>query len=90
MSDEQATSGTVAPDMLRGYIERIQRLETEKAETASAIKEVYGEAKGNGLNVAIMKKLISILKQADGNSKREEFESELDVYLAALGVIEHG
>jgi uncharacterized protein (UPF0335 family) len=94
MSDEQESSGaiygTVAGDQLRAYIERIQRLESEKTETANAIKEVYGEAKGNGLDPKIMKKIVSILKDSNGNDKREEFETLLDTYLAALGVIDRG
>lgn len=92
MSDEQESSGaiygTVAGDQLRAYIDRIQRLETEKKETSDAIREVYNEAKGNGLDPKIMKKIVAILKDSDGNNKREEFETLLDTYLAALGVID--
>jgi uncharacterized protein (UPF0335 family) len=90
MSDEQGSVGEVhggvATDSLRKFIERIQRLESEKSEIANAIKDLYGAAKAEGLDVKIMKKVISILKE--GNAKREEFESILDTYLAALGVID--
>lgn len=39
----------VARDQLRSFIERIERLEEEKKTIADDIKDVYGEAKGTGL-----------------------------------------
>jgi uncharacterized protein (UPF0335 family) len=74
--------------MLRESIERIQRLESEKTQISSDIKEIYATAKSEGLDTKIMKKIVAILKDSDGNSKREEFETLLDTYLAALGVID--
>jgi uncharacterized protein (UPF0335 family) len=92
MSDEQETSGevlgTISGKMLRESIERIQRLESEKTQISSDIKEIYATAKSEGLDTKIMKKIVAILKDSDGNSKREEFETLLDTYLAALGVID--
>ena len=68
---------------LKAFIERIERLEEEKKAIADDIKEVYAEAKGNGYDVKIMRKVISIRKQ-DENKRREE-EEILDLYLSALG-----
>jgi uncharacterized protein (UPF0335 family) len=68
---------------LKAFIERIERLEEEKKAIAEDIKEVYGEAKGNGYDVKIMRKIISIRRQ-DENKRREE-EEILDLYLSALG-----
>ncbi len=68
---------------LKAFIERIERLEEEKKAIAEDIKEVYAEAKGNGYDVKIMRKIISIRKQ-DENKRREE-EEILDLYLSALG-----
>ncbi len=42
-----ADVGGVAADRLRSFIERIERLEEEKAALAADIKEVYSEAKGS-------------------------------------------
>lgn len=88
MSDEQGSfgevQGTVSGDQLRAFIERIQRLEEEKKTISDDIKDVYGEAKGQGFDTKIMRKVISILKE--DKDKRQEFESVLDTYLAALGV----
>lgn len=67
---------------LKAFIERIERLEEEKKAIADDIKEVYGEAKGTGYDVKIMRKIISIRKM-DRDKRREE-EEILDLYLAAL------
>lgn len=68
---------------LKAFIERIERLEEEKKAIADDIKDVYAEAKGNGYDVKIMRKIISLRKQ-DENKRREE-EEILDLYLSALG-----
>lgn len=69
---------------LKAFIERIERLEEEKKAIADDIKEVYAEAKGNGYDVKIMRKVVSIRKQ-DDNKRREE-EEILDLYLSAIGI----
>lgn len=69
---------------LRAFIERIERLEEEKKALADDIKDVYGEAKGNGFDVKIMRKIVSIRKQ--DREKRREEEEILDLYMAALGI----
>jgi uncharacterized protein (UPF0335 family) len=69
---------------LRAFVERIERLEEEKKALASDIKDVFGEAKANGFDVKIMRKILSIRKQ--DRDKRLEEETVLDLYLAALGM----
>jgi uncharacterized protein (UPF0335 family) len=69
---------------LLAFIERIERLEEEKKALTADIKDVYGEAKANGFDVKIMRKIVSIRKQ-DRDSRIEE-ETVLDLYLAALGM----
>jgi uncharacterized protein (UPF0335 family) len=68
---------------LRAFIERIERLEEEKKAIADDIKEVYAEAKGNGFDVKVMRKVISLRKM--DRDKRIEEETILDLYLTALG-----
>ena len=68
---------------LKAFIERIERLEEDKKAIADDIKDVYAEAKGNGYDVKIMRKIVSLRRQ-DENKRREE-EEILDLYLAALG-----
>jgi uncharacterized protein (UPF0335 family) len=69
---------------LRAFIERIEKLEEEKKAIADDIKEVYGEAKGTGFDVKIIRKIVSIRKQ-DRDKRREE-EEILGLYLSALGI----
>lgn len=76
----------VARDQLRSFIERIERLEEEKKTIADDIKDVYGEAKGMGFEVKILKEVIKIRKM--DRDERAEREAILDTYLAALGMIE--
>ena len=69
---------------LRAFVERIERLEEEKKALADDIKDVYAEAKGNGFDVKVIRKVVSIRKQ--DRDKRLEEETILDLYLAALGI----
>lgn len=77
-------AGGVAADQLRAFIERIERLEEEKKVIADDIKDIYAEAKGNGFDVKVMRKIISLRKRKP--HEREEEESILDLYLHALGM----
>lgn len=72
-----------AQGQLKSIIERIERLESEKAEIAEQIKEVFGEAKGNGFDVKILRMVVRIRKQ--DRAKRMETEAILDLYLSAIG-----
>jgi uncharacterized protein (UPF0335 family) len=75
----------IAQGQLRSIVERIERLEEEKAALAADIKEVYAEAKGNGFDIKILRKVIR-LRKVD-RVEREEEEALLDVYMAALGML---
>ncbi|SEG64367.1 DUF2312 domain-containing protein [Bosea lathyri] len=74
----------VAGDQLKSIVERIERLEEEKKTISDDVKEVYAEAKGNGYDVKILRKVIAIRKR-DANERAEE-EAILDLYLQAVGV----
>lgn len=74
----------VGRDQLRAFIERIERLEEEKKAISEDIKEVYGEAKGNGFDVKAMRQIVRIRKL--DASERMEQEAILDTYLHALGM----
>ena len=75
---------SVAADQLKAFIERIERLEEEKASLAGDIREVYAEAKGNGFDTKAMRKIIAMRKK-DFAERREE-EAILDLYMQALGM----
>lgn len=79
---------TVAGDALRRYIERIERLENEKAALADDIRDVFAEAKGNGFDVKTMKQVIKLRKM--NRDEIDEQEYLLETYMAALGMIPEG
>ena len=74
-----------AQTQLKSIVERVERLEQEKSEIAEQIKEVFAEAKGNGFDVKILRKIVRIRKQ--DRAKRMEEEAILDLYLSALGEV---
>jgi len=78
--------GAIARDHLRAFIERIERLEEEKAALMADIREVYAEAKATGYDPRIMRQVVRLRKLEP--SDRQEQEFVLDTYLSALGMIE--
>jgi uncharacterized protein (UPF0335 family) len=76
---------TIARDQLKAVVERIERLEEEKAALASDIKDVYAEAKANGFDTKTLRTVIRLRKQ--DKNERQEQEALLDLYLNALGMI---
>lgn len=80
-----SNSDGIAQDQLRSFIERIERLASEKQALADDIKEVKSEAKGSGFDVSIINKILKI--RAMDPNERSEQEMLLDTYLAALGMI---
>ncbi|MER8924320.1 DUF2312 domain-containing protein [Mesorhizobium sp. M0859] len=83
--DITETSQTVAAGQLRAYIERIERLESEKQTIALDIKEVYSEAKGTGFDTKAMREIVRLRKK--DQAERQEAETILDLYKAALGMV---
>ena len=79
-------SETIAADRLRSFIERIERLEEEKATLMADIKEVYAEAKGVGFDTKIMRQVVRLRKMEEAD--RREQDMVLDTYLSALGMID--
>ena len=77
------TLGSAAGGKLKSLVERIERLEEDKAAVASDLKEVYAEAKGEGFDTKIMRKVVRLRKQ--DKAKRQEEEAILDLYLSAIG-----
>ena len=73
---------------LKAFIERIERLEEEKAALSGDIKDVYLEAKGTGFDVKVMRHVIRLRKQ--NVNERKELEAVLETYMSALGMLEDG
>lgn len=81
---EKNSTDEVNAGHLLAFIERIERMEEEKKALAEEIKDIYSEAKANGFDTKIMRKIVAIRKQ-DRDSRIEE-ETVLDLYLQALGM----
>lgn len=72
-----------AKDQLKSVVDRIERLEEEKSALSADIKEVYAEAKGNGFDVKILRKVIRVRKQ--DAAERSTEEEMMELYLSAVG-----
>jgi uncharacterized protein (UPF0335 family) len=72
-----------AQGRLKTIVERVERLEEDKAAIMADLKEVYLEAKGEGFDTKILRKVVRLRKQ--DKAKRQEEEALLDLYLSAIG-----
>jgi uncharacterized protein (UPF0335 family) len=73
-----------AVDHLRTFIERVERLEEEKAALSEDLREVYSEAKGSGFDTKIMRQVVRLRKLDKADF--QEREAVLDLYMSALGM----
>lgn len=78
--------GGNAQQMIRSTVERILKLEEEKAAVNTDIKELYLEAKGNGLDPRMLRKVVRLAKMDE--QKRAEEIAVLDSYIHSLGFLE--
>ena len=76
--------GNIAADQLRSIVERVEKLEEEKAAIAADIRDVLAEAKGNGYSVTAIRQVLKLRRMEA--SERDEQETVLDVYKRALGM----
>lgn len=74
----------VSSEQLKAYVSRIENLEEQKKALAEDLKDVYSQAKGQGFDVPILKKVIAMRKLED--HKRNEGEAMVDLYASALGM----
>lgn len=72
-------------NQLKEIVERIERIEDQRASLAEDVKDVLLEAKSIGFDVKIIKKLLAMRKK-DPEDIRQEQEL-LDTYMAALGML---
>jgi uncharacterized protein (UPF0335 family) len=74
--------GEIAGDQLRTIVERIEQVEEEINELNEAKREIYAEAKSNGFDVKIVRRVIRVRKEDE--KKRDEADMLLDTYLQAI------
>jgi len=85
MSEPGVGHNAVAKDQIRAIIERVERMEEEKKTISDDIRDVYAEAKGNGLDTKALRTIVRMRKQ-DANERAEQ-EAILDMYLHAMGMV---
>jgi uncharacterized protein (UPF0335 family) len=77
--------GGIAKEQLQSIVERIEKLEEEKANLAADVREVYAEAKANGFDAKTLRQVVR-LRKLDADDRQEQ-EYMLDLYLAALNMV---
>ena len=85
MSGIGDNSKRFAKDQLKAFVERVERLEEEKATIASDIRDVYAEAKSTGFDVKALRTIVRMRKQ-DADERRQH-EAILETYMHALGML---
>lgn len=83
MAKRAVTTEAVAVDRLRAFVQRIERLEEEKAALAGDIREIFAEAKGDGFDTKVLRQVIKRRKQ--DKAEQQELDALLELYLNALG-----
>ncbi|MBN9533840.1 MAG: DUF2312 domain-containing protein [Alphaproteobacteria bacterium] len=78
------TKSGFAAGQLKSLIERIERLEEERAALSADIREVYSEAKGQGFDTKVMRQVVRLRKL--DTADRQEQDAVLELYLGALGM----
>ena len=81
---QAGVSGGVAAGQIKSIIERVERLEEEKEALGADIREIYSEAKSNGYDTKILRKIISMRKM--DKAERQEQDAILDLYMHAIGM----
>ena len=75
----------VSANQLRSIIERIERLHEEKAAISDDVKEIYAEAKANGYDTKVIRQIVK--ERGQDSAALQEFETIVDLYKSALGMI---
>jgi len=81
--DDADTITAAAQGRLRTIVERCQRVMEDISGLRGDLKEVLDEAKGEGFDVKIIRKLLSELQKDP--AKREEERELLELYAASIG-----
>jgi uncharacterized protein (UPF0335 family) len=74
----------IAAEQLGRFVDRIEKLEEEKSAVATNVREVYAEAKSQGYDPKIMRKIVR-LRTMDPHEVDEE-EAMIHLYKQALGM----
>lgn len=79
------SSDIVAADQLMAFIERVERMNEEKTAINADISEIYKEAKGNGFDTKVIKRIVA--DRAKDSNELAEFATLYDLYCDAIGMV---
>jgi uncharacterized protein (UPF0335 family) len=85
MDDQAFNTESGAADQLRSFVERIERIDEEIKGLNGDKSDIYKEAKTNGFDVKVMRKLIAIRRK--DYAERQEEDAILETYMQALGMV---
>jgi uncharacterized protein (UPF0335 family) len=72
-------------NQIKSIVERVEQMEEQKLEITTDISEIYKEAKANGFDTKIIKKIVAMRKK-NPNTLAEE-QAIMETYMAALGML---
>jgi uncharacterized protein (UPF0335 family) len=76
----------ITGNRILSMIERVEHIEEEIKALTEGKREIFAEAKGEGLDVKILKEILKLRKQ--DKDERDERDSLLDLYMAAIELAE--
>lgn len=76
--------GAIDGDILRGLVERLERLHEQHDAINAGMSEIYNEAKSAGYDPKFIKKVIKL--RASDPDKVSEYNELLKMYCNAIGV----
>lgn len=73
---------------LKSYIERLETIEGHRRANVEDFKDVLAEAKSNGFEPKALRAIVKLrFEDTDKREKRQEYETILETYMAALGLL---
>lgn len=83
MAKKPDAGTNLAMERLKSFINRVERLSEEKSALAADIREVMSEAKAEGFDTKVMRKLIR--RRLRDKAELAEEDALLEMYERALG-----
>lgn len=75
----------VTDEKLRAVVERIEAQAARIQDEKDGLKAIYAEAKGEGYDVKVIRKIVAMRKKRADDLAEEE--AMIDIYKAALGMV---
>jgi uncharacterized protein (UPF0335 family) len=77
-------ANNLSKQQLKHLVEKLERLEEEKANVSEALKEVFDEAKSNGFDVKTIKQVLKLRKM--DRDQLQEQDALIELYRDILEV----